>query len=284
MKFNKINFFILFISFVNFTSSCKGEKMKNVQNYTSDLKTISVTDWKKLSEVKIYFGHQSIGNNIMEGINELMQEYPEIILNILDETSAPPKFNNPGFIHNSNLGENNYPELKMESFEKLLKNAEGRADIAFMKFCFVDIDSKTDINRLFETYKDLFSRLTNEYPETKFIHLTVPLLKQSAPTIKNLIKKILGKDGGFYADAHNISRNKFNSFLRNEYPDSLIFDLAAIESTYPDGLRESFTHNGDIYYSLIPEYTDDGGHLNRLGRKIVAEKLLFFIINEMGKK
>ena len=40
-------------------------------------------------------------------------------------------------------------------------------------------------------------------------------------------------------------------------------------------LRET----GKEYYTLIPDYTDDGGHLNDLGKEIIAEKLLLFLVN-----
>jgi len=41
--------------------------------------------------------------------------------------------------------------------------------------------------------------------------------------------------------------------------------------------RSFFRKGNQIYFTLIPEYTDDGGHLNTLGRKIVAEQLLIFL-------
>jgi lysophospholipase L1-like esterase len=41
-------------------------------------------------------------------------------------------------------------------------------------------------------------------------------------------------------------------------------------STHPDGRRESFRMNGTAWYSLVPAYTDDGGHLNAVGRVHVA--------------
>jgi hypothetical protein len=45
-------------------------------------------------------------------------------------------------------------------------------------------------------------------------------------------------------------------------------------STYPDGRRESFTMDGASYYSLVPAYTDDGGHLNGVGRTYAAAALI----------
>ena len=56
-----------------------------------------------------------------------------------------------------------------------------------------------------------------------------------------------------------------------------LFDIAGIESVGPGGERESFDVKGKSFPALVPAYTDDGGHLNALGRKVVAEKLLVFL-------
>jgi hypothetical protein len=50
-----------------------------------------------------------------------------------------------------------------------------------------------------------------------------------------------------------------------------------VESTYPDGRRETCAHKGKTCYSLVPEYTYDGGHLNETGRKKAAEQLLILL-------
>jgi len=66
--------------------------------------------------------------------------------------------------------------------------------------------------------------------------------------------------------------------LRKEYEGKEpLFDIAKFESTLPDGSRTSFSENGKIYYCLASNYTTDGGHLNDLGKKVVAEQLLLFL-------
>ena len=63
--------------------------------------------------------------------------------------------------------------------------------------------------------------------------------------------------------------------LLNKYNNSdIIYDLARIESTYQNNKREFFKYQNKKYYSLIKEYTYDGGHLNQYGRKLVAQELL----------
>jgi hypothetical protein len=132
---------------------------------------------------------------------------------------------------------------------------------------------------LFIDYKNTMAMLVKKYPQTTFIHCTVPLLIKSKTTPKSLLKKVLGKDDESFNNNHNIVRNMYNDILRKEYQGKApIFDLAETESTHPDGSRETFTANGKTYYSLTPNYTNDGGHLNELGRVRIAEQLLLLLL------
>ncbi len=239
------------------------------------LKDIPDSAWKSLSEKEIFFAHQSLGFNIIEGIKDVMKENPHIKLKIV-ETSNAADFDSPIFAH-SKVGKNYDPYSKISAFADLLQKGIGnKADIAFFKFCYVDVAANTDVDKVFSTYKASMSHLKKTYPTTTFVHVTVPLtiVKTSVKTwIKILIKK---KDIWEYDD--NIKRNKFNYLLREQYEGKdPVFDLATIESTFPDGKRCSFTKYGTSYYSLVPGHTYDGGHLNKVGRKVVAERLLPFL-------
>ena len=69
------------------------------------------------------------------------------------------------------------------------KGIAEKVDIAFFKFCYVDITRETNIERLFEHYVNVMSYLNDKYPGVKFLHVTVPI--QETPTnIKTIIKKI----------------------------------------------------------------------------------------------
>ena len=108
------------------------------------------------------------------------------------------------------------------------------------------------------------------------IHVTVPLTTTKT-TWKTWIKKLIGKKELWEYD-DNIKRNEFNELLIKEYDGKEpVFDLAKVESTYPDGRRETCTHKGKTSYSLVPDYTYDGGHLNETGRKKAAEQLLILL-------
>ena len=170
---------------------------------------------------------------------------------------------------------------KLMPLSNYMENGIGNsADLAILKFCFVDIDNKTDVQKLFTTYKNEMAKLKNKYPKTTIVHFTVPLLRKTELSFKSWIKGLLGKNDGFFANEHNIKRNKFNSLVVAEYKNKEpVFDLAGFESIYSDGSRETFSEGGKTYYSLVPAYTDDGGHLNETGRKKIAEQLLLFLIN-----
>jgi hypothetical protein len=84
-----------------------------------------------------------------------------------------------------------------------------------------------------------------------------------------------------YQDNH--VRAGYNDLLHHEYGGKEpIFDLAALESTGPDRKTHTVRMGGERHPVLVPEYTDDGGHLNALGQRVVAEQLLLFLADEIG--
>ncbi len=243
---------------------------------SSHVKNIAQNVWEKLAEKKIYFGHQSVGYNILDGVRDLMSENPLIKLEIV-ETHNAADFEGPLFAH-STIGRNAYPQSKIDAFTDVVENGIGeKTDVAFFKFCYLDFHNNTKIEELFEQYKESLSDLQKQFPEVAWVHSTVPLTSQQTGS-KAWIKKMLGKPLRGYEN--NVKRNRFNEFLRGEYKDKEpLFDLANIESAFSDGKRASFTKDGTTYYSLVPDYTDDGSHLNEKGRKIVAEQFLLFLVN-----
>jgi hypothetical protein len=241
-----------------------------------NIKDVPASAWEKLSQKKIYFGHQSVGYNIIDGIKDVMKENPQIKLNIV-ETSNPADFN-LGILAHSRVGKNMDPKSKVNEFVTFLENGIGeKADIAFLKFCYVDIMPNSDVENIFKHYVASMSELKSKYPNITIIHLTTPLTSlQAGP--KAWIKKMIGRAIRGVDD--NINRKEYNEILMQRYQGKeTVFDLAGIESTYSNGSRSSFTKDGNTYYSLAAEYTYDGGHLNEMGRRIVAEHLLIFLVD-----
>lgn len=224
----------------------------------------------KLADKYIYFGHQSVGKNILDGIAE-----SGINIQISEITEIGDK--NTGFIH-SYIGENTNPLSKLEDFSETIKSINGEIDISIIKFCYIDFNENTDIQSLLSNYMKVFDQLHDDYPGILFVHMTIPLVEQQNG-IKAFVKRILKRP--IYGSTENLVRQDFNALLRENYAN--IFDLAAIESTRPDGTRLEHMLKGRKYYSLYPGYTDDGGHLNETGRRIVAYELLKYL-SEMDTK
>ena len=150
--------------------------MPEKTTHSPSIKDIQESTWKKLSKKKIYFGHQSVGFNIIEGLKDIMTENPQIRLNII-KTSSPSEFNTPVFAH-SRVGKNRDPMTKIDAFANFMTKGIGkRADIAFFKFCYVDFGAnrKTDIKDVFSYYKKSMSMLKDIYPNKTLLHFTVPL-------------------------------------------------------------------------------------------------------------
>lgn len=257
-------------------SSCQDNEM-NISEKMNALKSPQQIQWQKLSELTIFFGHQSVGNNILDGIRDIAKENPKFNVSILDDINS--KKNSGLLLIHSTIGENNEIKRKVDDFKEIMDKGMGdKANIAFMKFCYVDFNKSTDVDKALNYYRDTMKYLKEKYPETNFVHATVPV-EVNVGTWKTWIKKIIGKEDIWEYESA-IPRGRYNALLRKEYEGKEpIFDLAMIESTHTNGKKEFFEYQGTKYPALVPEYTTDGGHLNEKGRKIVAEQLLIFLSN-----
>ncbi len=268
MKKTYLAIILLLITCMN----CNEEQMAT-DNLKKSIDThVSAAVWENLATKKIYFGHQSVGFNIINGVEALQKEHATTTLNII-ETDDPAAFAKDGIFAHSRVGENDNPTSKMRDFEKkIIAGIGDKADYAFMKFCYVDVIKSTNVQKLFDDYVNAVTSLSKAYPSTQIVHLTVPL-HQRQSGVKARLKTLLGRP-----PMNNLQRNAYNSLLREKYAGKEpLFDLAKIESTYPNGKHQTHVVNGVSVNTLIPHYTNDGGHLNELGQKVVASRLLRFL-------
>lgn len=268
---------ILTLSFL--LTACGEDVMQSTKSPFMSINDVPESAWQRLASKRIYFGHQSVGKNIITGIEDIVKENPKINLHII-ETTDLNSFDTPVFAH-SRVGKNLDPKSKCDAFTELMDKGIGQqTQVAFLKFCYVDISESTDIDQVFNMYKRMMADLKSRFLTTTFVHITLPLTTIQTG-IKTKIKMIIGREIEGLQD--NIKREQFNQKLREEFKDKdPIFDLATLESTFPDGSRATFTYDGKTYYRLIPEYAYDEGHLNEFGRKIIAEQLLIFLANLPG--
>lgn len=229
----------------------------------TDLAQLPAARWQALAGKRIWFGHRSVGQDILAGVEAIAAELPQVALRIGEPAALR---GGPGLAH-ALIGSNGDPASKLRDVTQQLEAARGTAiDVALMKFCYVDIDRGTDVERLFGDYRRAVAEWRRLHPETRFVHCTVPLCAPPA-TWKERLKNVLGRGEA----AVNLRREAFNRLLRAEYGGrEPVFDLAAAESTLPDGTR--VTAGGAP--CLAACYTTDGGHLDAVGRRVVARALL----------
>jgi hypothetical protein len=261
MQKEKLHIFKFALIAVIILTDCHKNK-SSINSYSNDMCIVKENDWNKLSDKKIFFGHQSVGNNIIEGIKDLKDKSKTSSFIIL-ETRDKSDFIRPLFAH-SYIGKNTDPKSKIDDFVNILNSGlADSVDIAIMKLCYIDINRKTNIDELFEYYKTAISSIQLKHPRLKIIHSTVPVTTKPEG-YRGVVKKFLKMDD-------NYARNRYNELLRNHYKGKEIFDIAFAESIYSG---ETTNNNWEGVPGLISEYTSDGGHLNKKGRSIVAFELI----------
>jgi hypothetical protein len=231
---------------------------------------VDSSGWSALAGKRIFFAHQSVGENIMTGVREVIDGGAGPRMTVV-ESSDPRRFAGPLFGH-TRVGANDDPAGKLRHFKSLLESGIGDSvDIAMVKLCFVDITPETDVARLCDEYCSIMDSLRVRFPRVVFVVLTVPL-QQRNTGMSGMVRSLLGKRGN---ELGNVKRCEFNRMLIERCGTHMpVCDLAAVESTRPDGTRESFVSNGKRYPALAGEYTDDGGHLNRRGSVAAAKALM----------
>jgi hypothetical protein len=168
------------------------------------------------------------------------------------------------FLH-TEVGENTDPRSKVEDFADLIRGGIGdQVDVAFVKFCYVDFSADTDAEAVFTTYRTTMDALHQEYPDVVFLHATAPVMTEDNSAEENLV------------------RQRYNALVRSTYPASVVFDLAAVESTTPDGTRVTGSSRGTTYDVLYDGYSDDGGHLNAEGAARADAALIATIARALG--
>jgi hypothetical protein len=225
-------------------------------------------DLSRLAHERVYFGHQSVGNNVLQGLAELSAA--EGVPLRIAELPRAASLDGPGIGHLF-VPENGDPLRKLASFRQAL-GAGSAADIALVKFCYVDINAGTDMRALFDAYRETIDELRLKNPRTTFVHVTLPLTTvQTGP--KAWVKRLLGRAP--YGTIENVKREQYNALLRRTYAGrEPIFDLARLESIAPDGTQATVEWDGTVAPAMVPAYTEDGGHLNHAGRLRAAREFV----------
>jgi hypothetical protein len=226
--------------------------------------------WARLRTQRIYFGHQSVGENVITGLQWILDRKPRIGLRIVS-ASVPGAFREPGLIHGP-IGVNGDAQSKIKDFDAVVRGPEGaRLDVAFMKFCYVDVGTGTDPDAIMSGYRSTIESISQSRPQLQVVHTTMPLTALEIGR-KALVRRMIGFPSA--GESVNSIRGKYNEALRSSFDQDAIFDLAAIEAVAPGHEPQSLDEGGRNWATLAPELTDDGGHLNTGGSVLVARELL----------
>jgi hypothetical protein len=225
-----------------------------------------------------FFGHQSVGQDLMTGVAELATSAAETtkVIHLPDHVPSEPA--DPAktltLVH-ERVGRNREPSSKLAQFAELLRAWPGtQPDVALLKFCYVDVERPADAERLWDDYQASLTKLQHRYPQMRFVHCTVPL--RTLPFgLYARVRRMLGHRHPQVAA--NRAREWFNDRMRERYGcDRLLFDLARTEALRADGELCTVRESGEPVRSLAPEWTYDGGHLNARGRTMAAAAFLQF--------
>jgi hypothetical protein len=176
------------------------------------------------------------------------------------------------------IGENGDPLGKIRDFDSAVRGGLGdHLDVAMLKLCYIDLTASTDVDEVFEAYRTTLEALARDFPQVTFVPVTTPLTTE--PALRTRVKAALG--GHDPSPADNVSRQQFNSALRATFGDR-VFDVAAQESTAPDGTRVTGTTQGETYFALYDGYAVDEGHLDPVTSEVMAARLLRFLADRVG--
>lgn len=215
---------------------------------------LSITALEAIRGSRIFFAHRSVGADIVEkGLPAVYRDNGVAGLRVV--AGAPLE---DGSFGDQWLVQTDDPHAKLKDFDLWVRErgVGESAEIAYMKLGYIDIDAETDVESLFRSYRSLMESLEVDYPNVKFLHVTVSVTR--------------------WQSASNATIERFNALMRAEYGAAgRLFDLAAAVSRCSDGNYDRhLTDDGEVYFQICEEYTRDGGHLNELGAKVAATEML----------
>lgn len=209
-------------------------------------------DLTTLRGSRVFFGHHSVGQNILDGLATLSKE-AGIEVKLED---AP-------------VGQNTRPLEKFRDFaERAERDPGDGTQLMLMKLCYVDFNPRTDVDELIRGYVQAVQRVRKARPAVRIVHVTPPLCVRPSD-LKSTLNRTLGRP--VWEDQSNAKRMAFSRKLRESFPGEPFFDLASVESTRPDGAAEQHDVGGQPVPMLWPGYSNDGGHLNATGQLLAAK-------------
>lgn len=225
--------------------------------------SMAPADLDALSNLRLFFGHQSVGDNIIDGLRAVYAESgrpspPQWSVAHATNEGGVPR----GYLADAHIGRNGDATGKIVAFDELMRSGYGDVvDVALMKLCYADFGLRGRPRRVFTTYQQTMAALEGDYPRVRFIYATVPLEAHH----------------GLRSDLRNLRRTQFNAYVRTELGNRPVFDIAAVESTDAAGNRSLGTRGARQFERMQVAFSADGGHLNAEGSRRAAAELIALV-------
>jgi hypothetical protein len=251
-------------------------KEKSISTQSNVASAITTADLTAVARTRTFFGYQSVGMNVLDAVPAVDADHG-VSAPPIEQGRAEPGPDG-GFIADKSIDEGviDAGKTALADFDRAMRGGMGRqVDVALMNFCWGDVFSDTDVDALFARYRDTMAALERDFPNVTFIHVTVPLTTEPGlfTELKTWVKTLIGWRDVFGQRA-NVLRERLNALIRGEYAGRHLFDLAAIESTKPDGTRVSGRDHDQGYFALYDGYASNMAFLNAVGAKIAATAFL----------
>ena len=100
-------------------------------------------DLREVAESRIYFGHHSVGQNMLSGAGQLAAQHGVDGIRFVELDCESALSVGPLFAH-SRIGENGDAKSKVDGFARRLRGGLPEdLSVALMKLCYADIDPAT---------------------------------------------------------------------------------------------------------------------------------------------
>ncbi len=257
-----------------FKTDCQAADAVVVNHLNWDPSGVDQSVLDQVRTKKIMFGHRSTGYNIVSGLEALASNNPtrysfnfvDATVNMDDGTTTNRNLT-AGELWHWVLYRNEFPLIKIDKFKEKMNSAQENGalygdsvDIAFLKLCFTDMDGNCQgasgvctPQEVFDHYRNTMESLASQFPNAKFIWMTVPLKTECGQT-------------WMYNDAKK--RHDFNKLIREYIATNggYLFDIADIESYGRDG-NQAMCSDVPIMHT---DWDSDGGHLDVNGQERMA--------------
>ena len=213
------------------------------------------------SNLNMLFNHQSIGGNIMVGLDQLSSlNHKRYAIDLTGTDATVAWFSTHRGIGSFTKGKNGDPDSKINGFDQLMRG--GYADV--VKFAMTKLgifDLTYDPALVWDKYRAEYLSLQTAYPNVTFIWFTLPVKTTNDANV-----------------------NKYNTLVRNYIAANaasnvILYDIADIEA---DGIR-SVDAQGNITSEVMnSNYSHDGIHLNDTGMQRAARALWWLMARLAG--